>query len=239
MHKTLSFKDVEGLNLLVSVIKDEINKFTSKSINNLSLLHEFVDQNSINSCRLNAFNTLNKFEWLPIITKGTLQDVSSLIGPDLLIQKKLNLSIQLPGDQSSVLKAHTDCNSGDSPFQLNIWIPLTRAYGSNSMFLIDKRRSIEYYRDLSNGTLKEVLPTKEDYLEVAFGDYILFPPTLIHGNTINTTNKTRISLNIRCKSVFSPYQKNIVPDRTYGSYYEKWNLSEIFLWNNSIYQIMS
>ena len=45
-------------------------------------------------------------------------------GNELAVQKKINLSIQLPDDNSSLLPIHTDVWSGNSPFELVLWIPL-------------------------------------------------------------------------------------------------------------------
>ena len=141
----------------------------------------------------------------------------------------------MPGDESSILPAHTDCNSGDSPFQLVIWIPLTDAKGTNSMFIMGEDKSRSYYEHLrSNGNQKPLEISKEDYIDIKEGEYIIFPPTLIHGNTLNTTNKTRVSLNVRVKSVFSPYQ-NLTPlDRKVGAYYSLWNMSPWTKWNKEI-----
>ena len=48
-------------------------------------------------------------------------------GNELAVQKKINLSIQLPNDSSSILPIHTDVWSGNSPFELVLWIPLAPA----------------------------------------------------------------------------------------------------------------
>ena len=66
-----------------------------------------------------------------------------------MIQTKLNLSIQMPNDETSVLDIHSDCWSADSPFQLNVWIPMTKAYKTNSMFILNKDLSLKYFKELS------------------------------------------------------------------------------------------
>ena len=47
--------------------------------------------------------------------------ILAVLGPDILIQRKLNFSIQMPGDESSLLGMHTDTLSGQSPFELVMW----------------------------------------------------------------------------------------------------------------------
>ena len=42
---------------------------------------------------------------------------------------------------------------------------------------------------------------KNDFVNLDFGEILIFNPTLLHGNLINKTNHTRVSLNIRFKSL--------------------------------------
>ena len=48
-----------------------------------------------------------------------------------MMQKNLNLSIQCPNDNSSLLPIHFDVWSGDSPFEINLWVPLVDCYKLN------------------------------------------------------------------------------------------------------------
>ena len=50
------------------------------------------------------------------------------------MQKKINLSIQLPKDKDSLLDLHSDIYAGESPFQVVVWIPLVDVYDTKSMF---------------------------------------------------------------------------------------------------------
>ena len=44
------------------------------------------------------------------------------------MQQRINLSIQLPNDKSSLLPIHSDTWSGDSPFETVVWIPMVNCY---------------------------------------------------------------------------------------------------------------
>ena len=44
------------------------------------------------------------------------------------------------------------------------------------------------------------------WLKVNYGEMLIFNQTLPHGNIINKERETRISLNCRFKSIFSPYK---------------------------------
>ena len=52
------------------------------------------------------------------------------------MQKNLNLSIQLPKDTNSLLPLHADTWSGNSPFEVVIWIPLVDCIKTKSMFIL-------------------------------------------------------------------------------------------------------
>ena len=49
--------------------------------------------------------------------------IDDMVGSEIA-KSKSNLSIQYPNDDKSVLSIHTDFFSGESLFQVNLWIPL-------------------------------------------------------------------------------------------------------------------
>ena len=55
------------------------------------------------------------------------------------LQKKVNLSIQLPKDDSSLLPVHSDVWQGDSPYELVLWIPLVNCAKTKSMYILPKQ----------------------------------------------------------------------------------------------------
>ena len=52
------------------------------------------------------------------------------------MQMRVNLSIQLPRDKSSLLPVHSDVWSGDSPFETVVWLPLVDCFKTKSMFIL-------------------------------------------------------------------------------------------------------
>ena len=66
------------------------------------------------------------------------------------MQNNINLSIQFPKDESSLLPMHADTWSGDSPFETVIWLPLVNCYKTKSMFILkqSKYKNFEkFYKD--------------------------------------------------------------------------------------------
>ena len=213
--------------IITSTIKKRIPQFN----NRLDLLHKFVDDKNINKLRIEIFTKLNKTHWEDIVLKLCGNEICQLLGSDLLIQSKINVSIQMPDDERSLLPAHSDSWSADSPFQINLWIPLTNAFGTNSMFIWNESRTMNVMEkikkdktnmfDLSNLKSKD-----KDFIKLSFGQVLIFNPALIHGNVINKTKKTRVSLNVRLKSIFSPEPNTRNPDRRFGTYYKHLKISD-------------
>ncbi len=219
-------KELEKLKQFVcSNIKGKFRNFDGK----LDLLHKFIKQKEVNETRFQLFNKINKkFDWERLIRSLCIFELEKMHGRDIVIQSKINLSIQLPNDNSSILPAHTDCASGDSPFQTNIWIPLTDTFKSNSMFIFNEKQSLDYYKNIAKKKSNNIKLRKinNKFVELKYGQILMFNPALVHGNVINKTNKTRVSLNIRAKSLFSPEPSDRNPDRRFGTYYKKFQISD-------------
>ena len=76
--------------------------------------------------------------------------------------------------------------------------------------------------------MKNLFDEYKDYatfLNLNFGECLIFSPTLFHGNMLNKTNKTRISINCRFKNLFSHEANN--GERRLGSFYRVLNLSPV------------
>jgi len=137
------FKSEELVRLLVNTVRESIEDHTNLALGpDLSRLHNYITPRDINQVRLKSFSDLNRLDLDNMLKDELFEPLCLLLGPDILIQTKMNISIQMPDDTTSLLRAHSDCNSGDSPFQLNLWIPLTKAYESNSMFIYNEESSV-------------------------------------------------------------------------------------------------
>lgn len=191
-----------------------------RPIEDLSSIHKFISFKDVNNIRLKLFQLINsKLDWDKLIYEICKNELISILGPDILVQNKINVSIQIPKDPNSLLEIHTDCSSGDTPFQINLWIPITDAFETNSMFVVNDKKTLKNINQSSKINIK-----KNEYVNIKFGQVLLFNPAVFHGNTKNKTNKTRISLNVRLKSLFSPDALKEQSDRKVGTYYKILNL---------------
>jgi sporadic carbohydrate cluster 2OG-Fe(II) oxygenase len=139
--------------------------------------------------------------------------LENIVGNELAIQKNINLSIQLPNDESSLLPLHSDTWSGDSPFESVLWIPLVDCYDTKSMFLLNAKKLKIFNKNFNSKKINSVTDLYKKYkndlkfIKINYGNYLLFNQNLPHGNLINKTNETRISLNCRFKGLFTPYSQ--------------------------------
>jgi len=103
--------------------KEVVQKLKSElQVDHLENIHSVVKPSEINNTRIKLFQLINSIpKWDLKWLAGCRSTVSMLLGPDLLVQTKLNLSIQMPSDDSSQLGIHADTLSGQSPFELVTW----------------------------------------------------------------------------------------------------------------------
>ena len=125
-------------NFIFSIIKKnkslkiDKNYSVDKILNNF---HKIIKINKLNNLRFDIYNKINngkKFH--DLYYKLTKEYLDDLVGNEISMQKKINLSIQMPKDKDSLLDLHSDIYAGESPFQVVVWLPLVNAYGTKSMF---------------------------------------------------------------------------------------------------------
>ena len=188
----------------------------------LNKIHQWVEISDLNSFRLKIIQEINAIPDFRLmyfqIAKPYLAD---LVGNELSMQLRINLSIQLPGDESSLLPIHADTWSGDSPYEVVVWLPLVDCYGTKGMYILPPGESIKLSEQLSrqaitnSEALYKSIENNINWLEVKYGEVLIFDQALPHGNRINEEPETRWSLNCRFKGVFTPYG-----DKKIGEFFE-------------------
>ena len=97
---------LEGVKELEQVIKEGIGS-TDPTLSGveLSKLHTKLTISRVNTIRMATFKHLNASpgQYDSVLDKISGVQLRTILGPDLIVQTKLNLSIQLPGDEGSQL----------------------------------------------------------------------------------------------------------------------------------------
>ena len=222
----LSIKDNKNIN--IGRYKEEN---ISKIFNNL---HKKIKLKDLNNLRFNIYNKINSDAQFSEYFYGIAKDyLDILVGNELSMQKKINLSIQIPNDKDSLLDLHSDIYAGESPFQVVVWMPLVDAYETKSMFFTKPTHNKKMNDQLLNTdkfTSKEMYSKNKKnfkFLNVKFGDILIFSPLMLHGNTINKTKETRFSLNCRFKSLLSPYDVLVKSHRNIPNFYKPLNIKPL------------
>ncbi len=84
---------------------------------------------------------------------------------------------QVPGQ----LRLHRDSDYGHNPAEINFWLPMTKTYGENSIWLA---------KDKDSDDMAAV--------EMELGEYLIFDGANVkHGAVKNTTGETRVSFDFR------------------------------------------
>ncbi|WP_186587256.1 sporadic carbohydrate cluster 2OG-Fe(II) oxygenase [Synechococcus sp. A15-28] len=211
-------------NQLIDSIIKATSEYTDKSfISGLDHIHDFVDDNELNEYRLSIIQKLNYNQFASkLIFSHCKEILTSILGPDIAIQKNVGLSIQMPNDSSSLLPIHSDVFSSDcSPYELVIWIPLVKCYKTKSMFYLpfDHCSSLhEYLHLLSSNNISSIdefqskFQNNYKFLEITPPSFALFYHSIWHGNVINCEPETRWSINLRVKGLFTPYKGKQIGD---------------------------
>lgn len=188
--------------------------------------HNSLATKDLNNFRVTLINKINSSDeikkLLYNITKCLLNE---LVGNELAVQKRLNLSIQFPKDDSSLLPIHADTWSGDSPFEIVTWLPLVDCYKTKSMYLLPPKYAKDINKNFKNFSEKNAddlfnsISDKVEWIDIKYGEVLIFNQSLPHGNIVNNEKETRWSINCRFKGLFTPYG-----DKKLGEFFEPLNI---------------
>jgi sporadic carbohydrate cluster 2OG-Fe(II) oxygenase len=230
-------KNIQDLNSLeklqkifLKIIKKNVKKTSKQSPDKiLNFIHNKIKKNELNNLRLKIINEINKNKDTRKLYYNLAKPyLDILVGNELAMQIRVNLSVQLPGDSSSLLPVHSDVWSGDSPFEIVVWLPLVDCYKTKSMYILPPTKVQKLNKIFlkkgrqSSEKIFKLIKKQVTWLNIKYGQVLLFNQTLPHGNRVNREKETRWSLNCRFKGVFTPYR-----DKRLGEFFEPITLRKI------------
>ena len=209
-------EDLKSLKFFTNLIKEKIKKYYISKKINLNVFHKNLEIDELNDVRLEIIKEINTFKKnneSPMlnyfnVAKNTIKDI---VGSEIAMQNDISLSIQFPNDKSSLLPVHSDTWSGNSPYEIVVWIPLVDCYSTKTMFILENNKMKIFekiYKEnfhKSSDHLYTKLKKHLTFLKINYGQFLIFNQNLPHGNTTNLTNETRWSMNCRFKGLFTPY----------------------------------
>lgn len=218
------------------ILTKAIKKKTKLKNLNLKKFHYKTNDININKLRLELFNYINnKEDFIDKTYNSSKKYIDILVGNELC-RSDINLSIQLPNDEKSLLEMHTDFFSGESKFQVNLWIPFSDVKKTQSMFIINPLTSLEilkkikFNKYLNFNDIQKKYKSKMKWLKLSKGEGLLFSPNCLHGNVVNKEKNTRWSINVRYKNLFSPYNE-IQNEKNITSFYKPYSMKGVTQFN--------
>lgn len=224
----VSVSDRDSLDWIMSkvagFVREQVGVTGSDDLALLNGVHRHVDGDRLNEFRLAIIEALGREPEFRhryfLLARDAIEEIA---GTEIAMQKRVNLSIQMPEDASSLLPVHADTWSGDSPYEVVVWLPLVDCFGTKSMYflpgnakqLAGLNESLFDGRSPSADDLFMRIKDEVQWLEVRHGQVLLFDQSLPHGNVVNDTDETRWSMNCRFKGVFTPYG-----DKKLGEFFE-------------------
>jgi sporadic carbohydrate cluster 2OG-Fe(II) oxygenase len=185
-------------------------------------IHAHVNPASLNAFRLALINALKGEPWLrPAYFAIGRRALETIVGNELVMQRNVNLSIQLPHDDRSLLPIHSDVWSGDSPYEVVLWVPYVSCHGTKSMYFCGAsadgkvQQNLSDFRGKNAEALYHAIARDAPFIDVPYGHVLLFTQNIMHGNRVNEVDETRWSSNCRFKSALSPYA-----DKKLGEFFE-------------------
>jgi sporadic carbohydrate cluster 2OG-Fe(II) oxygenase len=189
----------------------------------LNHIERVVPIDKLNDLRLNTYRKMNAASWFRPTYYGLARStIDALVGNELAMQNRVNLSIQLPRDDSSLLTIHADAFGGETPFQVVEWLPLVDCYNTKSMFFLPRDKSEAIYANFTRyegrgmDSLYKDVEKDVIWCNVPYGHVLVFSPNYLHGGVINAESETRWSMNCRFTGLFTPYTG---AEKKLGSYY--------------------
>ena len=204
-----NIQDKKKLKYLRDSILKETKKITKKKIS-LEKVHNHIKPKDLNTFKLKIYSSINSNKtFLKEYFEICKNELIELCGNEIAMQRKISLSVQIPGDDSALLPTHSDVWSGCSPFEVVFWLPLVNCKRTNSMFIYEKNKTEKILKNIKNINLDSFnsKDIKKTFLNIKFGQGLIFSHQLLHGNQINNEKTSRWSMNCRFKSLLSPYGK--------------------------------
>lgn len=186
----------------------------------LERLHEEVPDHEVMTLLKQLGKATREPAFQAVYRRFAAEVIQPLCGVPIALQRYANVRALLPNQAAKRIPFHTDSWYGHSPDERNVWLPLTAAYDSNSMQIMDFERSLSEIdfavrNELSLGEMEARFAPRSRPVVACYGQVALFTPLHLHGNLVNETGATRMSIDFRVAP------KGFRPNKKYaGGYFE-------------------
>ena len=183
-----------------SIFLDRVRAILETSIDDLSLLHESVDSSNVGAIYDGLYATARERPFRNAYQALVRDKIAEHLDGAFHFQRVPGIRIHLPGART--VQYHSDYWYGHGPEALNFWLPITRSFESNSLFVATLEDSLRetdtaVRLKLSQPEIDERLRAICRPVELDFGAIQVFNAMTAHGTIQNDTQRTRISIDFR------------------------------------------
>ena len=205
------------LNKLTSELELGLKKKTKIKKINFYNFHNFdFNRNEIIKIQNNLKHIIAKSNNFKLLIKNFTEEIFFILGPDISYQTNPWIRIARPYSYEDNIGFHKDTLYGQNPLIPSVHFPLVntdidssigfvkKSFRKNEKKLIFKKetfkKSLKNSIENKNGIPykpKSILVKNLKKFPIKFGEYVVFVPSLIHGQEINKSKSTRFSIDIR------------------------------------------
>lgn len=201
------FDDLQNLVIknINKILKKNQKKIRIKNIYDLNRYCNTLDFNLINQIR-NSYI----FNFSNLLLKVFSKKLIFFFGKDFLIQKYPTLRVHMGNKSVTSLSPHIELMAGHSPFAYNFWVPFHNISDKRGIWIIDIKDSLKIlkvYNKLSQKKLISLIKNSKSfkYLELNYGQSVLFNAFVFHGSEAFLESGLRISADLRIQKYSDPF----------------------------------
>jgi sporadic carbohydrate cluster protein (TIGR04323 family) len=172
----------------------------TSGLEDLSLLHDVVGPSSINAIYDGLYALTRERPFRALYQRLVQENIAGLFDSPFHFQRVPGIRIHTPN--SRTVQYHSDYWYGHGPEVVNFWMPITRSFGTNALFVATLEDSLTEIdtivaQKLRQPEIDERLQAICKPVELQLGGIKVFNAQTAHGSLPNTTGRTRISVDFR------------------------------------------
>ena len=177
-----------------------ISEFLGKEVRELSDLHKHINLDSLPLLSDTIYRYFRCEEFINYYHEFCITIIDAHFSGNAQYQAVPALRIQFPG--AKTVNFHHDVMYGHGQDIVNIWVPLVRVCGSNSLQVLSEFNSQTIEQSFgeaewSIAELNRACLSIAEPLSMNYGQYFMFHAWVFHGSVENTSDKTRVSFDTR------------------------------------------
>lgn len=203
-------------------------------VTDLETIHETVPLKDISKLQSWVSAGCETLEFKELLDNFLIENIKPLVDKEFLIQRFGTLRVVIPQQEKTgrMLNPHQGIFVGNGTGLRTVWTPFTRAYKTNTMWMcqldiskeitrriIKEKWSHDFYQNFSHKYSSPVTLTP--------GQSWLFNQEMMHGNTNNETDITRVSMDLRI----------MIKGENYGRKYPGQYFRHLFDWETKEHNI--